>query len=91
MRCPNCEAPIDVLDMCQECIEANVKLLPDSTLAGFCKAGHEYTPETEGWTNRGAKTERRYCLICRRQRDLARKTADRDRKREARHKAKAAG
>lgn len=97
MRCPNCEAPIDVLDLCQECIEFESKKKIVIDVSTHCKAGHEYTPETTGYRfdsgNRvdGERNCRRHCRTCRREKDLARKIADRERKREAYHKLKAAG
>ncbi len=81
MRCPNCEAPIDVLDHCQECVEAKVKLASSGELATHCKVGHEMTPENTGWSRQTTNGERRYCLVCRRARVNAAREADRLRKR----------
>lgn len=94
MRCPNCEARIDVLDLCQECIEFESKKRIVVDVATHCKEGHEYTAENTAyrfdsgkWVN-GERGCRRYCRTCRREKDLARKIADRDRKREAYRKMK---
>ncbi len=81
MRCPDCEAPIDVLDQCQDCIELRVKLAPKDDSMTHCKAGHEMTEDNIGWSRQGTKSERRYCLICRRVRVNANREQDRLRKR----------
>ena len=80
MRCPECEEPIDVLDHCQECIEHQTRLNYTTRGLSHCRAGHEYTEKTTGYTATARET-RRYCLICKRQRDTARREADKARKR----------
>ena len=79
-RCPQCEEPIDVLDACQECIEHAIRITYSPKGITHCRRGHEYRPETTGVTATEKET-RRYCLICKREREHARREADRNRKR----------
>ena len=86
MRCPQCEEPIDVLDLCQECIDHSARKTHTTKGITHCPAGHEYTEETTGYVAT-VKETRRYCLICRRARVNARREADKARKR-ARYREK---
>ena len=82
-RCPQCEAPIDVTDSCQDCIDTAARARTELETLTHCKAGHLFSEETTGYMN-----HRRYCLICRRARVNAHREADRLRKKAKRAKGK---
>lgn len=87
MRCSNCEAPVDVLDACQDCIEQKIKYGPKEE-STHCKAGHLFTEDTTGWSAQGTTRERRYCLLCRRVRVNATREAERFRRKARREAAR---
>ena len=81
-RCKGCEAPLDVLDMCEDCLHVKIYsqvATSKRVRATHCKVGHPLTPENTGITIT-AGLEKRYCLICVRRRANARRAAERERR-----------